>query len=120
MLVLKKFLSDSKMFEFDRFSRECQKNNQPFIKARKNPIDNNYVVQLDLITCDYNLTIAEQSNVKELFEKETNSLKSNNPNKSVFKGCNIDKKLAWYDGILPERLNTFCEHLFDLSQKTPV
>ena len=52
-----------------------KKNNQPFIKARKNPIDDNYVVQLDLITCDYNLTIDCQNNVKKLFEKENNYLK---------------------------------------------
>ena len=26
----------------------CQNSNQPFIKARKNQIDGNYIVQLDL------------------------------------------------------------------------
>jgi hypothetical protein len=106
------------MFELDRHYRECQKNNQPFIKARKNPVDNNYVVQLDLIACDYNLTLDGKNNVKRLFEKETSYLKSNNPQKSIFKGCNIDKELAWYDGILPERLDIFCENLFDLSDKS--
>jgi hypothetical protein len=105
------------MFELDRHYRECQKNNRPFIKARKNPIDDNYLVQLDLITCDYNLTIEGQNNVKKLFEKETYYLKSNNFKKNIFKGYNIDKELAWYDGILPKRLDTFCENLFDLSGK---
>ena len=100
------------------FTRSDKKNNQPFIKARKNPIDDNYVVQLDLITCDYNLTIEEKSNVKKLFEKETNYLKSNNPRNSIFKGCNIDQELAWCDGILPERLDAFCENLFNLSRNS--
>ena len=100
------------------FTRSAKKNNQPFIKARKNPIDDNYAVQLDLITCNYTLTIEEKSNVKKLFEKETNYLKSNNPRNSIFKGCNIDKELAWYDGILPERLDAFCENLFNLSRKS--
>jgi len=108
------------MFELDRHNRECQKNNQLFIKAEKNPIDNNYVVQLDLIKCDYNLTIEAQNNVKTLFEKESNYLKSHNPKESVFKGCNIDKEFAWYDGILPERLVLFCENLFDISDKSLV
>ena len=112
---MKKFLSDSKMFEFDRYYRECQKNNRPFIKARKNLIDGNYLIQLDLITCDYNLTTENQNNINDLFTKETDFLKSRYPKKSIFKGCNIDKQLAWYDGILSERLNDFCDTLFDLS-----
>ena len=112
---MKKFISDSKMFEYDKHYKECQKNNQPFIKARKNFLDNNYLVFLDLITCDHNLTIENQNNVKELFKKETDYLKSYDPTKSLFKGCNIDKELAWYEGILPERLDAFCENLFNLS-----
>jgi hypothetical protein len=108
------------MFEYDKHYRECQKNNQPFIKARKNPIDDNYIVQLDLITCDYNLSIEGQNNIKKLFEKERNYLKSKNSKKVIFKGCNIDKELTWYDGILPERLEIFCEYLFDLSDKSSV
>ena len=100
------------MFEFDRYYKECQKNNRPFIKARKNQIDGNYLVLLDLITCDYNLSYKNREKITDLFAKETNSLKSK---KSIFKGCNIDKELVWFDGIVPERLNYFCETLFDLS-----
>ena len=112
---MKKFLLDSKMFEYDKHYRECQNSNQPFIKARKNQIDGNYIVQLDLATCDYNLTLDGQKNIKKLFENETNYLKSNFSKKNIFKGCNIDGELSWYDGILPERLDIFCEKLFDLS-----
>ena len=54
------------MFEYDKHYRDCQKSNQPFIKARKNQIDGNYIVQLDLATCDYNLTLDGQKNIKKL------------------------------------------------------
>jgi hypothetical protein len=53
----------------------------------------------------------------DLFKKETDYLESINQKKSIFKGCNADKELAWYDGILPNRLDGFCENLFDLSIK---
>ncbi len=119
-MTLKKFLADSKMFEYDKHFRECKKQNQPFIMARKNPIDDNYVVRVDLITCNYNLTIDDKNKIDHFFEKETTILKLNNPKKSIFKGCNIDQELAWYDGILPKRLDAFCENLFDLSYKSHV
>lgn len=112
---MKKFLSDSKMFEFDRYFKECQKNNRPFIKARKNPRDGNYLILMDLITCDYNLTSKNRNKIKDLFTRETNFSKSKNIGKSIFKDFNIDKELVWYDGILSERLDAFCENLFDLA-----
>ncbi|HUU48873.1 MAG TPA: hypothetical protein VMW55_08835 [Nitrosopumilaceae archaeon] len=115
---MKKYLIDSKMFELDKHYRECQKQNLPFIKARKNPIDNNYVVKVDLITCKYNFTPEDEKNINLLFEKETNSQKIHNPKNLIFKGCNIDKELVWYDGILEERLDTFCQNLFNLSDKS--
>ncbi|MFQ5440383.1 MAG: hypothetical protein ACE5DL_02865 [Nitrosopumilaceae archaeon] len=115
---MKKFLTDSKMFELDRYYQDCKQKNQPFIKARKNPVDNNYVVQADLITCDYKLTSDDKNNIDILFKKEINFLNSFHPGNSIFKGCNIDKELVWFDGILPERLNNFCESLFDLLFKS--
>jgi hypothetical protein len=107
------------MFELDKHYKQCKNNNLPFIKARKNPADENYLVQLDLITCDYMLTIEGQNKLKNLFEKETNFLKNHSKN-SIFKGCNIDEQLAWYDGILPDRLDNFCENLFVLSEKPSI
>ena len=104
------------MFELDKHYKQCKNNNQPFIKARKNPVDDNYLVQIDLITCDYTLTIDDQNNLKKLFEKETGFLVNHSKN-SIFKGSNVDEQLAWYDGILPDRLENFCEHLFTLSEK---
>jgi len=115
---MKKYLVDSKMFELDKHYRECQKQNFPFIKARKNPIDNNYVVKVDLITCKYNLTSEDEKNINLLFEKETNFQNEHNPKTMIFKGCNIDKELAWYDGILEDRLDAFCQNLFNLVYKS--
>jgi hypothetical protein len=105
------------MFELDKHYKQCKNNNQPFIKARKNPVDDNYVVQLDLITCDYSLTLNGQNKIKKLFEKETEFLKNHSKN-SIFKGNNVDEQFAWYDGILPDRLDNFCENLFALSEKS--
>ena len=107
------------MFEYDKHYQECKKQNQPFIKARKNPVDDNYLVQVDLITCDFNYLIGDIKNIENLFNKETNFLKLNDSKNSIFKGCSVDKELAWYDGILPDRLDNFCENLFDLSFKIP-
>ena len=33
---------------------------------------------------------------------------------SVFKGSNVNDETAWFDGVLPKRLDQFCETLFDL------
>jgi len=118
-LTFKKFLADSKMFEYDKHFRECQNLNRPFIKARKNPVDGNYMVQLDLITCDYNLTVNGQNNIEKLFKKENDYSKPSGK-KPLLQGHNIDKELAWCDGILPERIDGFCEKLFDLSEESHV
>lgn len=115
---MKKFLADSKMFELDRHYRECQKSNQPFIKARKNPVDGNYLVQIDLGTCDYNLTKDDEIKIKNLFQNEIKYLENYNLNPSIYKGSNIDKEHVWYDGILSERLDDFCDSLFDIAKKT--
>ena len=112
---MKKYLADSKMFEFDRYYRECQKSNQPFIKARKNPVDDNYLVQLDLITCNYDLTKQTQRDLKRLFQNEIFYLETNRLEKSIFKGSNVNEEHAWYDGVLPERLDEFCTRIFDLT-----
>ena len=114
---MKKFLADSKMFELDRHYRECKKFNQPFIKARKNPEDGNYLVQLDLGTCDYNLTKNAEIQIQKLFQNETVYLQNSNLDSSIYKGSNIDKEHSWYDGILPERLDKFCESLFTAAEK---
>ena len=69
------------------------------------------------MTCNYNLTLDMQNQIKQLFENEIAFLESNSYPKSAFNGYNIDKELSWFDGVLPTRLVPFCEKLYDLSQQ---
>jgi len=118
-MISTKYLADSKMFELDRYYKLCQQNNVPFIKARKNPVDNNYLVQLDLITCDYKLSDEGKAKINKIFQDEKNFLELNDSSKDIFKGSHIDKQFAWFDGVLPQRLDKFCQILFDLSENNP-
>jgi hypothetical protein len=103
------------MFEYDKHYRECAQSNQPFIKARINPSSGHYYVQIDLMTCNYNLTKDGQNKVKQLFENEFNFNPSNSTLPSV-RNYNVDKELSWFDGVLSKHLTIFCEELFDLAQ----
>ncbi len=114
-MAFHKYLGDSKMFEYEKYYRECRQLNKPFIKARINPRHRNYYVQIDLMTCDYKLSKQEQEEIKKLVQNEIEFVKSNS--KSDFQSFNIDKELAWFDGISPEHINNFCKSLYDLTQK---
>ena len=114
-MVFHKYLGDSKMFEYDKHYRECQQQNKPFIKAKINPLHKNYFVQIDLMTCNYELSDTEQNEIKKLIEHEADYVKSNT--NYDFQGFSIDKELAWVDGVSTEHLDTFCNSLYDLIQK---
>jgi len=111
MMTFHKYLGDSKMFEYDKHYRECKQLNKPFIKARINPRNKNYYVQIDLMTCNYVLSNQEQEEIKKLVQTEIEFVKSN------FQDYNIDKELAWFDGISAEHVDEFCISLYDLTQK---
>ncbi len=110
-MTFHKYLGDSKMFEYDKHYRECKQLNKPFIKARINPRNKNYYVQIDLMTCNYVLSNQEQEEIKKLVQTEIEFVKSN------FQDYNIDKELAWFDGISNKHVDEFCENLYDLTQK---
>jgi hypothetical protein len=110
-----KYIGDSKMFEYDKHYRECQQFNKPFIKSKINPSHGNFYVQIDLMTCDYELSKLEQDEIKKLIQNEINFVKSNP--KSLFNDFHIDKEISWFDGISSEHVNDFCETLYDLTQK---
>ncbi len=114
-MTFHKFLGDSKMFEYDRHYRECQQLNKPFIKARIEPRYGNYFVQIDLMTCNYELSKSELDEIKKLTEKEIQYV--NSKVNSTFSGFSLDKELAWFDGVSPEHVSDFCEKLYDLTQK---
>jgi hypothetical protein len=99
------------MFEYEKHYRECQQLNKPFIKARKSPRDGNYYVQIDLMTCNYELSIQEQEEFKKLVKNEVEFVQFD------FQDYNINKELAWFDGISLEHVDEFCTSLYDLTQK---
>ena len=114
-MTFHKYLGDSKMFEYNKHYRECQQLNKPFIKARISPVNGSYFVQIDLMTCDYELSNLEQKVIKNLVDKEIEFIKLNS--KPDFQNFSIDKELAWFDGVSPERVDDFCESLYDITQK---
>ena len=115
-MTIRKYFGDSKMFEYDKFYRECQQENRPFIKAKVNPLHKNYLVQIDLMTCNYELSTHMQEKISKLIQKEIEYVKLNS--KFTFEGFNIDKELAWFDGVSSEHLDIFCNSLYDLSLKS--
>ncbi len=112
-MAFHKYLGDSKMFEYDKHYKECKQLNKPFIKARINPRNKNYYVQIDLMTCNYTLSNQEQAEIKKLAQNEIESVNS----KSNFQDFSINKELAWFDGISNEHVDKFCKSLYDLTQK---
>ena len=110
-MTFPKYLGDSKMFEYDKHYRECKKQNKPFIKAKINPKHGNYYVQIDLMTCNYELSIQEQEEIKKLIKNEVEFIHPD------FQDYNINKELAWFDGISHEQVDEFCTSLYDLTQK---
>ena len=113
-MTFHKYLGDSKMFEYEKHYMQCKQLNKPFIKAKMNPRHENYYVQIDLMTCDYELSKKEQDEIKTLVRAEMEFVQSHS--KSDFQGFNIDKELAWFDGISIEHVDEFCTQLYDLTQ----
>jgi hypothetical protein len=114
-MMFHKYLGDSKMFEYDKHYRDCQQQNKPFIKAKINPTHGNYYVQLDLMTCNYKLSDNMIEQINRSVQDEINYVKSNL--QYIFKDFSIDKELAWFDGVSSEHVDTFCNFLYDLTQK---
>ena len=114
-MIFHKYLGDSKMFEYDKHYRVCQQENRPFIKAKTNPVHDNYFIQIDMMTCNYELTETDIETVQKLIQSEIDYVKLNS--KYDFQGFSIDKELAWFDGVSSEHVNYFCITLYDLTQK---
>ena len=114
-MVVQKYIGDSKMFEYDKFYRECQQLNKPFIKSKINPSHGNCYVQIDLMTCNYDLSKSQQEKMTTLIQNEIKFIKSNL--EYSFNDFHIDKEVAWFDGVSNEHVHNFCESLYDLSQK---
>ncbi len=114
-MAFHKYLGDSKMFEYDKHYRECQQENRPFIKAKTNPLHNNYFIQMDMMTCNYELSKNDQEKLEKLIQSEIEYVKSNSNHD--FQGFSIDKELVWVDGVSSEHADSFCISLYDLTHK---
>ncbi len=73
-MTFHKYLGDSKMFEYDKYYRECKKLNKPFIKARINSRNRNYYVQIDLMTCNYELSNQGQEEIKNHLDERIDAV----------------------------------------------
>ncbi|QMU54850.1 MAG: hypothetical protein GKS07_08175 [Nitrosopumilus sp.] len=109
-----KYVGDSKMFEYDKYYRECQQENKPFIKAKTNPVHKNYFIQIDLMPCNRELSSEEQEEIKKLVLVEMEYVKSKCD--YDFGGFNITSELSWFDGIPSEHVDDFCNGVYDLVQ----
>ena len=114
-MTVEKYIGDSKMFEYDKYFRQCKEQNKPFVKARTSPQGDDYFVQLDLITCNYELSEQSQKKIQQHAEKEIQFVNLNKENK--FRDYHIDKETAWFDGVSSEHVGIFCNTLYDLAQE---
>jgi hypothetical protein len=110
-----KYIGDSKMFEYDKYYRECQQQNKPFIKSKINPAHGNYSITVDLMTCNYVFSKFEQNQIKKLIQDEINFVNLNCNNQ--FNDYSIDEELIWIDGVSSDHMDLICCNLYDLSQK---
>ena len=111
-----KYLGDSKMFEYDKHYRDCQQFDKPFIKAKINPQHGNYFVQIDLMPCNYKFSKNDETQLEKMIENENDSLQSNSEPK--LQGFSITSELAWFDGVSSKNLDSFCNALYDMTQKS--
>jgi hypothetical protein len=116
-MLPKKYIVDSKMFEYDRHYRECIQNTHPFIKARVNPADRKYHVQIDLMPSRHIFSKEGKIHLKKLFENEINCQKSDTNTHPASDCYSINEEFSWVDGVSPTRLNSLCENLYELYQK---
>ena len=115
-MVFHKYIRDSKMFEYDKYYCDCKQENKPFIKSKINPHHGNYHVQLDLATCDFELSEEMQVQIHTLLDSEIKHIKDNLGYN--FKRFCIDRELSWFDGIASEHVDDFCNALYDIVQPT--
>lgn len=104
-----RWMIDSKAFEYDRHYSDCKKSNHPFIKAKKNPETGEYIVFLDMATCDYRLSKKGQEEIGALFESRIATDSKNH--------CELTRELCSFDSVLSEKLNEFLSELYEITKK---
>ena len=114
-MSVKKYIGDSKMFEYDKYYRECKQLNKPFVKAKTSAEGKDYFVQIDLMTCSYDLSEQSQNKINQYVQSEIDFVMSNTNH--GFRGYHIDKEIAWFDGVPFDHVDKFCKTLYDLAEK---
>ena len=102
---MNKWIVDAKAFEYEKHYSECKKSNQPFIKARIDRQTGNYLVFLDLATCNFFLSEKDQEKLESIFESEARGK------------CSTDKENCTFDGIEPKNLERFLSQIFEITQQ---
>ena len=101
-----KWIVDSKAFEYDRHYSNCKKENRPFIKARINRETGNYLIFLDMATCNYKLSEKSMTQIYDLF----------NTYGDFPKKQSITSELCTFDGIKQTKLNEFLSSICKIIQ----
>ena len=114
-MTFHKYLGDSKMFEYDKHYRDCQQHNQPFIKAKINPVHGNYYINVDLMPCRYIFSKEDQNEIEKLIHDEIQFVNSNYDNS--FTDYSINEEVVWIDGVSAEHMDFLCMSLYDIIQK---
>jgi len=101
-----KWIVDAKAFEYDRHYSDCRKENQPFIKARINRETGNYLIFLDMATCNYKLSEKSMNQINDLF----------NIDGDIPKKQSITSEFCTFDGIKQTKLNGFLSSMCEIIQ----
>ncbi len=100
------WIVDAKAFEYDRHYSDCRKENRPFIKARINRETGNYLIFLDMATCNYKLSEKSMSQIHDLFHTDGDFPKKQS----------ITSELCTFDGIKQTKLNGFLSSVYKIIQ----
>lgn len=101
-----KWIVDAKAFEYDKHYSDCRKENRPYIKARINRETGNYLIFLDMATCNYKLSEKPMNQINDLFITY-----------GVFpKKQSLTSELCTFDGIKQTKLNRFLNEISEIIQ----
>ena len=90
----------------------CNTENKPYIIATKN--GRNYNVSLDMYPAIYDLNKNGIELVKKAIKRECDAVESQRTRKQVI-SIAIGNVISRIGQVLPERVDSFCENLFEIS-----
>ncbi len=66
--------------------------------------------------CDYKFSKCDEEKLQEMVNHENEFLESNSEPK--LQGFSITSELAWFDGVSSKNLDSFCNSLYNLTQRS--